>query len=232
MRYAYPLILIWWLLFSACVGSAPNISEIRSALVFRSDPSAGAPFESLSIYALVADTDGIHDLDEMYVLHDEEALFWKVTSEEWDIDESEDMVWIGSHLLRAPHARILPRGEYRLQIYDRAGEIATRDFFIFENSTVDDLQSEFPTISYDNGSLNLSSEYDDNIVRWYYRGSESLYDYEGASGIINVQEVAPELSDFFANDDRTVANLSSFYIYSYPTGRRGGYYILIGPIVI
>ena len=223
-------VLALLLLLGGCVGSAPEITDITHALVFRSDAGRGESFEALSLYILVADADGVYDLDEMYVLHDDQALFWKLTSDTWDVDERDDGTWIGSHSLHFAQSRTLPRGTYRVQLYDRGGEIAIREFGVFENESVDDARFPFPAIEYVEGVLNLTSEYNDNVVRWYYE--DDVYDYATLGGAIAVPDINADLADALEGNAVAVARSSSLFVYSYPDGRDGGYYLLTGPLML
>ena len=126
------------------------------SIVFRYDPSIGASFESLYLYTLVSDADGISDIDELYILNDDQSLFWKLTKDSWDVNEVDDTIWIGSHTLRMPQSRVIPRGQYRIQVYDRGGEVATQNINVFQSDTIDNLQSAFPSLEYNDSVLNLN----------------------------------------------------------------------------
>lgn len=201
-------------------------------IVFRYDPAFDQSFESLHIYAVVTDPDGIGDLSELYVLNDDQSIFWKISQGSWDVHETEDKIWIGSHALRMPQSRSIPRGRYRVQIYDRAGEVSVQTVEVLQSNSIENTALTFPSLSYREGVVDLSSIYEDNIVRWYYRGGGEIFEYRSGAGEIDLKSLAPNLETLLKSDATGTVASSSFYIYSFPADDTSDYYILVGPIVL
>lgn len=220
-------------LLCGCTGSSPDIVEMMQTIVFRHDPALNQSFEALHLYTVVTDSDGIGDLSELYVLNDDQALFWKLNKDSWDTYEVADRVWIGSHTLRMPQSRVIPRGLYRVQVYDRAGELDAQSVEILQSNSIENTSFTFPSLEYENGIVNLSSIYEDNILRWYYHGNDEIFEYRGAAGEIDLRELAPHLSPSFESNKVAIEASSSFYIYSFPVDNdNNDYYILVGPIMV
>lgn len=219
------------LLYGSCVGSPPSITRILQTVVFRHDPAIARSFESLYLYTLVHDVDGIGDVSELYILNDDQSIFWKLDQSNWDSIEIDDQVWIGSHVLRMPQSRVIPRGQYRIQVYDRGGETDTEEIEVFQSNTIDNVQTPFPSLTYRDGVLTLISDYDDNIVRWHHPGGNEAVEYVGGAGEIRLGELAPQLNDALTTDNTFISS-SSFYIYSFSADDIDDYYVLVGPITI
>lgn len=215
-----------------CTGSQPDIVEVMQTIVFRYDPVFDQSFESLHLYTVVSDPDGIGDLFELYVLNDDQAIFWKLSQDSWDVHENDDKIWIGSHTLRVPQSRSIPRGRYRVQVYDRAGEISVQVIEVLQSNSIGNTSLTFPSLSYREGVLDLVSSYEENIVRWYYHASGEIFEYRGVAGEIDLKELASDLGPLLESDPTAIALSSSFYIYSFPADDINDYYILVGPITI
>lgn len=213
---------------SSCVGAVPVIQEIEYSLVYRNAPATNTQYESLHIFMRIADEDGIEDIDEIYILHDDETIYWKLTSEMWDRINIEQEIWIGSQSLRLAHDIHIPRGVYRIQIYDKGGELAQETFSLPEYDTVENVMQEFPSLSQNNNRVHLSSAFADNIVRLYRNNEDSYATYRGGFGAI---EFIDEQNDTnLPLDIAPLLSISEFYIYSFPFAKEQKYYFLVGPV--
>ncbi|MCX7948566.1 MAG: hypothetical protein N2509_00485 [Treponemataceae bacterium] len=73
----------------ACSSQPPRIEGIRLRLVYAQ--KEGKIEESLSLFVAPADDDGFEDLEELYLIHDESQLYWKLTRQDWlSIEEGEN----------------------------------------------------------------------------------------------------------------------------------------------
>lgn len=65
----------------ACSSQPPRIEGVRLRLVYVQ--KEGKIEESLSLFISPADDDGFEDLEELYLIHDESQLYWKLTRQDW-----------------------------------------------------------------------------------------------------------------------------------------------------
>jgi hypothetical protein len=75
----------------------------------------------LSLFVKPNDPDGIDDLAELFLISDQEQLYWALDSESWQKSGSGTDVWIGANGIRLPDGAPLPSGEYRILLRDVGG---------------------------------------------------------------------------------------------------------------
>jgi hypothetical protein len=100
--------------------------------LIRGSLEAGAPPESLSVFASIHDPDGSEDIEALYLACDEASLVWKFDKDTWIEKEQEGSTWIGSNAIAMPDGSALPRAAYRLMVVDAAGERDERLFRLAE----------------------------------------------------------------------------------------------------
>jgi len=126
--------LLALLLLNSCAINPPEISSISKRLIIAANSDKGDFTEQLSLMVSVRDKDGFSDIEHLYVLNDPDEIFWALDAENWIKQEEGDAVWIGHNSLRGPEP-LLPRGDYRLVLVDRAGERDERALIIREPVT-------------------------------------------------------------------------------------------------
>lgn len=129
----------------SCSSSPPEIVSLAVRLIVVTTDPGGARDERLSVFASVADAQGVGDVEYLYVVHDGDELCWTMGPSEWRRSDDGSSVWLGANSLDAPGTTI-PRGSYRLILIDKAGERAERSFSL----------SAPETSAYDTPSLRLS----------------------------------------------------------------------------
>jgi hypothetical protein len=89
---------------------------------------AEGPVERFSFFILPEDEDGLEDLEELRLYHDQEGLAWSLTRADWISHEAEGKTWIGSRAIAMVDDGVLPRGLFRAVLLDRGGERSDRLF--------------------------------------------------------------------------------------------------------
>lgn len=121
-------------LLTACEISAPETHDLFWKRVMFENLELGRTYETLTIFAQVWDADGIEDLDRLFVINDQEQIFWRLSSDDWVIDQSgSGAPWIGSTALAMPEDKSLPGGIYRVIVQDISGKTTEIRFQITEN---------------------------------------------------------------------------------------------------
>lgn len=111
----------------ACAVNPPAILSLSHRLIV-AGTAAGTTEERLSFFAAVSDKDGAADLDRLVLAHDGGELYWSLGPDDWLVRQEGSRLFIGSNGLKAPAGEPLPRGRYRVMLYDLAGEAAEGSF--------------------------------------------------------------------------------------------------------
>ncbi|WP_319477531.1 hypothetical protein [Marispirochaeta aestuarii] len=133
------------LLLGACSAAPPRIEGVSWEVFRILSPDSGSVREELSLFIRAEDDDGRADLEELYLLHPESRLYWRLFPETWEERTRGNTTWTGSSGFSGVEG--VPRGEYLLVLLDRAGERTEERIFIdlppFSASAVDD---EYPQL--------------------------------------------------------------------------------------
>lgn len=81
-------------------------------------------YQSLSLFVKPNDPDGFEDIEDLYLINDEQELFWRLDGETWAQSGTEAEIWIGSNSLKMPDGASFPAGEYRILLRDVGGDSA------------------------------------------------------------------------------------------------------------
>ncbi len=121
-RLAAGLLAASLLLSQACVGKPPEILRLSWQTILVDDREQGLAYACLSLFVRPNDPDGIDDLSELYLINDQEQLYWALDSSSWQRSGgSSAETWIGANGIRLPDGSPLPAGEYRVLLRDVGG---------------------------------------------------------------------------------------------------------------
>lgn len=118
------------IVLDGCETNPPELYELEWILVDFDDRELDRTYERLSLFVRPGDTDGLDDLDELYVIFDAEELFWRLTADTWTRDVRDRATWIGTASLAMPGEQPFPAGEYRVLLIDAGGERDSSRFVI------------------------------------------------------------------------------------------------------
>jgi hypothetical protein len=97
-------------LLAGCTGKPPTITRAFARVVYVNDLASGTKQETLGVFLVASDPDGIENLSAFYVIDDGAELFWKVDSGSWITTTADGETWIGVSSLVMPGAAALPSG--------------------------------------------------------------------------------------------------------------------------
>jgi hypothetical protein len=193
----------------ACGGKPPEMPAVEWRLEQR--PSPSGPYESLWVFASVKDSEGIDDIDSLYVVNDKAAIDWRLTNANWIKRTEGGDSWIGGAGLAMNDYGPIPRGTYRAVTVNAAGEQAEKSFPV---------DGDFPSygaprLELSKRSLSLRSSWPETLV----------LGFDGTGALIGTSSwtgVAGDLADFFGSD--VAARLAALQVYGYePSLRMGAY---------
>ncbi len=181
-------LLAYLVLVAACSVSPPEFMSTGAHLVVVATDAEGGKDERLSIFASVADKDGIDDIEYLYIVHDGEELSWSLDPDAWQRSEEGSSIWLGSNALDAPGPSI-PRGEYRLVLVDKAGERSERTFILNAPETSG---YKVPVIRLAGTSVVLDSAYSVNTAFFFDSGDNVVLTAPISKGTTSLDALWPK----------------------------------------
>jgi len=168
-------------LLSGCGGSPPELLQLfrQKNVVF--DVELDVTYESMSLWINCSDDDGTEDFAYLYLINDEEELYWELTDEMWSSDERDSGYWIGTNDIVMHDKSAFPPGNYRVVLIDAAGERDENRFFVSSGPGHGDLV--FPRLI-PGPRWEFRSPHRENFL-WVYESGGNLvgsYSIEGIEG--------------------------------------------------
>lgn len=208
-------------LIMACSGKPPEIQRVFWQINLIDDREQNLVYPALSLFLQADDPDGFEDLEEIYLINDEEELFWRLDSTSWQKSGSEDEIWIGSNSISMPGGSPLPGGEYRVMLLDVGGDAAEQTIFL-KDSDFKIERGLIPEITIDEEEIRVSGRAD-SYTLWVY-GKDRQYQRSFALdqdriGIQEIIAVNPAYNESF-----------SFRVYSSFKETKSG--IISGPYTV
>ena len=189
------------LLVAGCSGKPPEISRVFARVLYTYDTGTGKTAESLGVFLVASDPDGLENLSAFYVIEDDAELYWKVDKTAWITTSAEGETWIGTTSLAMPDTSPFPAGTYRVVLQDVGGETVEQTVTIPERNVRAD-KAAYPTSGVHAGTIGagrVSGAYD---VWVYGKDGRFLASYgvAGSTRTLPLQTVTaalPALSDGF-----------------------------------
>jgi hypothetical protein len=136
------------------------------------NPTTRVSHESLSLFVHVSDSDGIADLDSIYLVNDQRELYWHLDSSNWQYRDENEELWVGSNTIEMPDRSPLPRGKYRVLVSNLAGVRITAEIFV-SALKLDAARVSFPALAIVGNSIQVASAVPRTTV-WLYSPSGRL----------------------------------------------------------
>jgi hypothetical protein len=129
-RAAFCAVALLAALLAGCTSKPPAISRVLGRLIFVSDLKTGEKSETLGVFLVATDPDGLENLDAFYVIDDAAQLFWKVDNTQWATTVAEGETWIGMSTLVMPTATPFPSGSYRVVLESKGGDMVEESIIV------------------------------------------------------------------------------------------------------
>lgn len=148
---------------ASCTGAAPEVVQTRHRVRYVDDRQLEARYEQLELFVLASDVDGFDDLSTLYLVHEEQELWWELDESNWSVVSIGDEQWIGATGFTAPRLGSVPRGRYRVIVEDVAGDRGEADITV--TAPAQDLERfSGPTLSVTDNGVRLDSAFRSNRV--------------------------------------------------------------------
>jgi len=146
------------MVLAGCAGKPPTISRVFARAIYVHDTDSGKNSETLGVFLVANDPDGLENLGAFYVINDDAELFWKVESGAWATSTAEGESWIGSTSLFMPGSTRLPAGPYRVVLQDVGGD-TVEDTVTIPARSVGAAEATYPSSSVAGGIIKVSGPY-------------------------------------------------------------------------
>lgn len=210
--------LILLLVLFSCESSAPEIAIVHWQLVAVNDLEDNIRYEKLVVYLQASDEDGDKDLDKVYIINDENELFWEIPSSQWIVLERDGLKWYGYADFVMHDKSAFPRGNYRFMITDVSGERDDKEIYL-NIDRLDLKKMHFPSIKVEDDKVYVDTKHDNTMT--------IIYDYNKRyiTGNIIEYDVTP-LREFPDYTNLYGGRRNNLYLY---VTTEAGYGLLSGP---
>ncbi len=200
IRVAAALILAVFL--AGCSGKPPVLSRVLGRVIYVHDSTGNTRTETLGVYLVASDPDGLENLSAFYVINDDAELFWKVDSSSWVTATAEGESWIGTSSLSMPGTSAVPPGEYRVVLQSKDGATVEQTFTVPARE-VAAAQAKFPSAAVEAGHIRVTGVNGAYEV-WAYGKDGSFAGSFPSSGpsapvsVATIEASAPSLASGFS----------------------------------
>ena len=143
------------LLVVGCSGKPPVLSRVFGRVIYVRDSASNTGRETLGVYLVASDPDGMENLSAFYVINDDAELFWKVDSDSWVTSSAEGETWIGTTSLAMPGSAPVPAGQYRV-VLQAKGSATAEVTLTVPSRSVSAADATYPTAAVENGLIKVS----------------------------------------------------------------------------
>ena len=161
-----PTLFVFVLLLLTCTGEPPEILRVFWQLNMVEDLEQNLSYQSLSLFVKPNDPDGFEDIEDLYLISDEQELFWRLDVDRWAQSGTDQEIWIGSNSLKMPDGASFPAGEYRILLRDVGGESAEQTIRLQPMSSRE-AKRYLPEVTVGNGQIRVRGEAESYQV-WVY----------------------------------------------------------------
>ncbi len=218
---SFPFGVVLLFLVQACTGEPPEILRVFWQLNLIEDREQNVTYQSLSLFVKPSDPDGFEDIEEVYLINDEQELLWRLDGETWVQSGSGEELWIGSNSLRMPEGSSFPGGVYRVLLRDVGGDSSEQELRI-ESTPVSNNRRFLPAVTVRNGQIEIAGPLQSYQLWLYDTGRRFVTAYPAGRGSLAVEAViraqAPLQGGF------------SFKVYGYVPQRNLG--VISGPYYV
>jgi hypothetical protein len=139
-----------------CSGKPPVISRVFARVVYADDARTGSKTETLGVFLVGSDPDGMENLSAFYVINDDAELFWKVDNSSWASITAEGETWIGTSSLTLPaSSSAVPTGNYRVILQSVGGD-TVEDTFTLPPRTESAKEAAYPAATVTDGTVKIT----------------------------------------------------------------------------
>lgn len=114
---------------TACSNSTPELRQVFSQVNDLWVPASSQWQERLSVFVLPTNADGLEEIAEFRLIHENAKLAWTFTPATWTKVERTGELWLGANNLQMPETEV-PTGTWLAEVVTRAGLAASATFAV------------------------------------------------------------------------------------------------------
>jgi hypothetical protein len=156
------LFVIFLIILVSCGNEPPAVNFPLYNIVIYQNGSLNVPNDGifLSVHFLLQAENGVEDIDLIRIIHQESEYSWILPK---DIVLAQPVIWqdktyYGYSFLEFNGARSILTGEYKIEVTDRAGNIAEAVFFVEVEGIIATEPFDIPEIKYQISADNKNKE--------------------------------------------------------------------------
>jgi hypothetical protein len=174
--------------FLSCTGEPPEIVRVFWQLNIVDDREQDLSYQTLSLFLKPNDPDGFEDIEDVYLINDEQELFWRLDAESWAQSGADQEIWIGSNSLKMPDGASFPAGEYRILLRDIGGDAAEQTIRL-ELVSLKEARGYLPKVTVRNDEILVSGE-DTSYQLWLYDSNRRYVNsFPASSGTVALDTI-------------------------------------------
>jgi len=154
---------------SACSNNPPEILQNFWEITLVESPDSTDELvsfrEELSVFTVSRDEDGDDDIESIFLIQDEEELFWELDKDNWEEIDLQGEKWTGASSLLMPADESFPRTSYRVLVIDKSGQRDEKTIAISIKRILE--PPEFPRLSRNGDEWEIESPHAQHILRIY-----------------------------------------------------------------
>jgi hypothetical protein len=216
-RSAACALLIVVAVLGGCSGKPPVLSRVYGRVIYTHDPATGANAETLGVFLVASDPDGMENLSAFYLINDDAELFWKVDSSTWVTSIAEGETWIGTTSIEMPGGTSFPSGEYRVVLQNSGGD-TVEDTLTVPIRSVSAAGAAYPSARVEGGIIKVAGAGKNGEI-W-------VYAKDGKFAGAHPAGAAPSVSSIISG---TPALAGGFQFRVFSWDEPAGYGVLSGP---
>ncbi len=163
--------------YTGCGNNPPEIMQTYWQLNLQELSGGGSGFqessaldgdsfeERLSLFVLSVDEDGNDEIESIFLIQDDEELFWELKEESWEEIPSGGDIWRGASGLTMPPGEAFPRKTYRLLVIDKSGQRSEKIMAVSVKKVSD--TPVFPYLVREGEGWRIESPYAQHTLRLY-----------------------------------------------------------------
>jgi hypothetical protein len=172
----------------SCSGEPPEILRVFWRLNLVENREQNLTYQTLSLFIKPNDPDGFEDIEEVFLINDQQELFWHLDTETWARSGEGEEIWIGSNSLKMPDGASFPPGEYRILLRDVGGDSSEQSIRL-HLLPLKQAKRYLPTVKIGNGEIMVTGDASSYQLWTYDAGGQYVTSFPIVGNVIAVDAV-------------------------------------------
>lgn len=202
----YLLLCIFLIALINCSDKPPEIIEIFWQVNLFQNREIDKIYQKLSLFINVDDPDGFDDIEMLYLINDENELFWSLESEEWYKSTSGTQTWIGTNGFSMPDHSPFPGGKYRILLQDMGGQTDEKEIYL-SKTKYDPAKITFPLPKIEEQTITITGDFPNPEILVYDDSKRFINNHAVNKEGLTIQQITSGRSQ--------LANSFMYYVFAF-----------------